>query len=548
MANVSNSKLPGIIKIRGQNQVNVNKNQKGVDKASLLQQKGISGAIFNRFDANEDGVLDQTELGNMYKQILEASGKNEQLGRREAKKLLGKDYKGDARADLAKFLDAVNTDNDNIVQATNDNNGNVTVKYKPDENGTVKTETFNDKHKLLTQREETKDGETITTTFGEDGKTPEKKVSVKGAVTTELDPQNNDRPINETIDRGNGYKVVTEFTYGDDGSKTLSTTYPDGKKIHTIKDKNGSITSTIGEDPKNNTTTEIKWNKENKASEKVITHNQGNSPTYREEHYDDQGNVKYTIVSDGTSLTRIKTENNVEQKVHVDSSGEVLDEKYQTKAGDTWYGIVQAKYGVTDHKTTMEIVHKLKDGMGIKYSSNSFPKEMKLLGSIKLANGNTVELKNIDAEVKQAHRSVTIEHLPEDKATVVNGLQVGDPSPKHKGFTIYAVRDDGDYWVATKDENKFLLCDRNGNVKEAQMFEGSKLVGTKYKNGKPTTTLWYDDQGNRSKKRDHIKGITSSYLTMSNGTKFQKSVYDNGKIEWFQYNPETKKYDIPLNK
>ncbi|MBR1907578.1 hypothetical protein IJ818_01425 [bacterium] len=124
--------------------VEVNTNQKGADLESL-KKKGIDENIFKLFDTNGDNVLDSTELAKMWQSIGDAAGGNERLGKKEAKKLLGDNYKGnDARADLKAFLDAVNADEDDITSAVRDDNGNLVVTHKENENG-VKTETFNDK-------------------------------------------------------------------------------------------------------------------------------------------------------------------------------------------------------------------------------------------------------------------------------------------------------------------------------------------------------------------------------------------------------------------
>ncbi len=70
---------------------------------------------------------------------------------------------------------------------------------------------------------------------------------------------------------------------------------------------------------------------------------------------------------------------------------------------DTWYGIVQAKYGITDHKQTMEIVRQLKADNNVDPKATNMPKEIELPDSITLKNGSEVKLADIHAEVDQSH-------------------------------------------------------------------------------------------------------------------------------------------------
>jgi hypothetical protein len=80
-----------------------------------------------------------------------------------------------------------------------------------------------------------------------------------------------------------------------------------------------------------------------------------------------------------------------------------VSSKINVNHGDTWYGIVQAKYGVTGHKQTMEIVKAMKKLNGVDSKRTDIPKEIKLLNTVALKGGKKIKLQNIDAEVDKGH-------------------------------------------------------------------------------------------------------------------------------------------------
>lgn len=85
---------------------------------------------------------------------------------------------------------------------------------------------------------------------------------------------------------------------------------------------------------------------------------------------------------------------------------EITEEKnYQYKVNykDTWYGIVQAKYGITDHKQTMEIVRQLKAQNNVDPKATNMPSEITLPENITLKDGTDVKVVDIDAAVNQSH-------------------------------------------------------------------------------------------------------------------------------------------------
>ncbi len=77
--------------------------------------------------------------------------------------------------------------------------------------------------------------------------------------------------------------------------------------------------------------------------------------------------------------------------------------QYKVNYKDTWYGIVQAKYGITDHKQTMEIVRQLKAHNNVNPKATNMPKEITLPDNITLKDGTEVKMTDIDAAVDQSH-------------------------------------------------------------------------------------------------------------------------------------------------
>lgn len=66
--------------------------------------------------------------------------------------------------------------------------------------------------------------------------------------------------------------------------------------------------------------------------------------------------------------------------------------KYKVNYQDTWYGIVQAKYGITDHKQTMEIVRQLKAQNNVDSKATNMPAEITLPNNLQLKDGTESNL------------------------------------------------------------------------------------------------------------------------------------------------------------
>ena len=76
---------------------------------------------------------------------------------------------------------------------------------------------------------------------------------------------------------------------------------------------------------------------------------------------------------------------------------------YEVNYKDTWYGIVQAKYGITDHKQTMEIVRQLKAQNNVDPKATNMPSNITLPENVTLKDGTEVKMADIDAAVDQSH-------------------------------------------------------------------------------------------------------------------------------------------------
>ena len=77
--------------------------------------------------------------------------------------------------------------------------------------------------------------------------------------------------------------------------------------------------------------------------------------------------------------------------------------QYKVNSKETWYGIVQAKYGITDHKQTMEIVRQLKAQNNVDPKATNMPSEITLPDIVTLKDGTKIGLSDINAAVDQSH-------------------------------------------------------------------------------------------------------------------------------------------------
>ena len=511
----------------GKNQ-NINfDNFNGIQKKDFDKAGGgaLADPIFTKYDKNKDNVLDESELKTLQDDIREFA-KDDTLGKREAKRFFkslglekGHDLK---REDLYKFLQTIQADKDSVDRAYTDaETGDTIVQYKPDENNVVNlirytnnsdnthtpkamAEVFSEDHhrtsflnddgtmsivdvngnkqveaqydenKLLIQTSEidTQTNEKVTTLYEEDGETIKSKFRQNGAVTEYLDPANGDRVTERVTDKGNGVTETVQFTYNEDGSVTETTVGADEKPISSVTKKDGQEISSV-----------------------QYTYEDGKTVQTSTK---DGVTTEITTTGEGENVQRVKVEKdeqgNVTSRVNVDENGDPVAYKHKVNQGENWYGIVQAKYGITDPKTIMEIVHQLKDNAGVKRSSAMMPAEIELPPTITLKNGKEISLVNIDAqfdEINTAQATITVPKVPEDvpsaypqdklpAQTVTIPPEQLEVKPENAGKTV------------TQDDGKVFKYDSEGRVQ--LVYNSQDDLNADHH----SVRLQYDDSGNLS--------------------------------------------------
>lgn len=454
----------------------------GVSKEELLNKQGITDgqknllkSIFSKYD-NGDGVLSADEFKNLQADLIKLAGDNN-LGKRELKKFnknaLGVDKKAYSMEDLQAVIGMMTDGSDSITNVAKDGE-KVKITYKPQDGVGTKTSTFatDEKNNLTilendfvnddvtthieyldgdtnkrTKMTETKGDSVTTTLYKEDGTSINSRTRVKGTVTEVLDFENGDRVKTKTTDKGGGNNEIVKYDYNDDGvTETVYNTANGDKPVSIVtKDKDGKVTKT-------------------------------NDYTY-----DGDKTTVVETVGTGDDAVRTKTVKNgdkLESYVNVDANGNVLNNTHKVEAGDTWYGIVQAKYGVTDHKTTMEIVHKLKNEAHVRYSSNKMPDEITLLAKITLKDGTEVGLKNKDALVNMKHglntapRITPPANLTKDKIPP----KIDALSKEQQKITIptFEVKKDCANKTVKQADGKYFEYNADGRVKRIYADEKAK--------------------------------------------------------------------------
>lgn len=472
----------------------------GVSKDELLNKQGITDgqknllkSIFSKYD-NGDGVLSADEFKNLQADLIKLAGDNN-LGKRELKKFnknaLGVDKKAYSMEDLQTVIGMMTDGSDSITNVAKDGE-NVKITYKPQDGVGTKTSTFatDEKNNLTiladdvvnggvtthieylngdtdkrTEMTETKGNSVTTTLYKDDGTSINIKTRVTGAVTEELDFENGDRVKTKTTDKGGGNVERTEYEYSDTGvvEKTYDTANGDKPVSIVTKDKDGNVTKT-------------------------------NAYTY-----DGDKTTVVETVGTGDEAVRTKTVKNgnkLESFVNVDAEGNVLNNTHTVKAGDTWYGIVQAKYGITDHKTTMEIVHKLKDNANISYSAKTMPETITLPAKITLASGTEVDLKNKDALVNMKHGLKMAPRITPPKKLSKSEIpaKIAPLTSAEQKITIptFEVKTDCANDTVKQGDGRYFEYDADGRVTYIYADEKAKDADNN------AVTISYDDNGNVS--------------------------------------------------
>lgn len=545
-------------------------NFNGIAKSDFenSKNKALAESVFSKYDTNNDGILDRSELKAMQDDLAGFANKKGKLGRRDSKKFM-KSVDPNLhlkREDLKNFLNEIAADTDSVQNAEKNATGGATVTYKPDNSGTVKTAVYDKDNNLLSQINEFADGTGEEIIFEEGNSqlvTKYKPIEgsedvevtsyqrINGAVVEDLDPDN-DRVTQRTVDKGNGIKDVTKFEYADSGEITATNLNPDGlpQKVTVTKDGETVRTTDYAYDGDN--TTEVRTEGDKRT--RIVTTKSGDAST-------------------------------ISERVAIDAEGKVLPLEYDVQDGENWYGIVQAKYGVTDHKATMAIIHQLKDAAGIRYNSKTMPDKVTLPPEMTVG-GDAFKLKDIEGKIDEIHsaqsritppprkskseipqkysgtmpaNSVTIPQYPVDKTKA--GQKVTDD----KGVTLQydsegrVIRKYDTPEILEKDNNNydnyynFLISyndDGSLNLYKIKNYDdnGNCTGGAAYdSNGK--LDYFYENQGideNTGKHKIQIKynasGQTDTYITdLEHDEKGRDTKYNI-------YNPDGSLFATLINK
>lgn len=424
-------------------------NFNGIAKSDFenSKNKALAESVFSKYDTNNDGILDRSELKAMQDDLAGFANKKGKLGRRDSKKFM-KSVDPNLhlkREDLKNFLSEIAADTDSVQNAEKNATGGATVTYKPDNSGTVKTAVYDKDNNLSSQINEFADGTGEEIIFEEGNSqlvTKYKPIEgsedvevtsyqrINGAVVEDLDPDN-DRVTQRTVDKGNGIKDVTKFEYADTGEITATNLNPDGlpQKVTVTKDGKTVRTTDYAYDGDN--TTEVRTEGDKRT--RIVTTKSGDAST-------------------------------ISERVALDAEGNVLPLEYNVQDGENWYGIVQAKYGVTDHKATMAIIHQLKDAAGIRYNSKTMP-DIVTLPPEMIVGGDTFKLKDIEGKIDEIHSAQSrITPPPRKSKSEIPQKYSGTMPAKSVTIPQYPVDKSKADQKVTDDKGVTLQYDSEGRV------------------------------------------------------------------------------------
>lgn len=450
-------------------------NFNGIAKSDFenSKNKALAESVFSKYDTNNDGILDRSELKAMQDDLAGFANKKGKLGRRDSKKFM-KSVDPNLhlkREDLKNFLSEIAADTDSVQNAEKNATGGATVTYKPDNSGTVKTAVYDKDNNLSSQINEFADGTGEEIIFEEGNSqlvTKYKPIEgsedvevtsyqrINGAVVEDLDPDN-DRVTQRTVDKGNGIKDVTKFEYADTGEITATNLNPDGlpQKVTVTKDGKTVRTTDYAYDGDN--TTEVRTEGDKRT--RIVTTKSGDAST-------------------------------ISERVALDAEGNVLPLEYNVQDGENWYGIVQAKYGVTDHKATMAIIHQLKDAAGIRYNSKTMP-DIVTLPPEMIVGGDTFKLKDIEGKIDEIHSAQSrITPPPRKSKSEIPQKYSGTMPAKSVTIPQYPVNKSKADQKVTDDKGVTLQYDSEGRV--ICKYDTPEMLEKKNNSFR----LWYNDDGN----------------------------------------------------
>lgn len=508
-------------------------NFNGIAKSDFenSKNKALAESVFSKYDTNNDGILDRSELKAMQDDLAGFANKKGKLGRRDSKKFM-KSVDPNLhlkREDLKNFLSEIAADTDSVQNAEKNANGGATVTYKPDNSGTVKTAVYDEDNNLSSQINEFADGTGEEIIFEEGNSqlvTKYKPIEgsedvevtsyqrINGAVVEDLDPDN-DRVTQRTVDKGNGIKDVTKFEYADTGEITATNLNPDGlpQKVTVTKDGKTVRTTDYAYDGDN--TTEVRTEGDKRT--RIVTTKSGDAST-------------------------------ISERVALDAEGNVLPLEYNVQDGENWYGIVQAKYGVTDHKATMAIIHQLKDTAGIRYNSKTMPDKVTLPPEMTVG-GDTFKLKDIEGKIDEIHSAQSrITPPPRKSKSEIPQKYSGTMPAKSVTIPQYPVNKSKADQKVTDDKGVTLQYDSEGRVickyDTPEMLEKENNSFRLYYNTDGSLNEYqinhYDNDGNFSGAVDYNSKGKLSYFFENQGIAAETGNYKtqikynaNGKTHYY---------------
>ena len=190
---------------------------------------------------------------------------------------------------IAKFNEAGQKESETV------DNGQNVVETKFDDNG-------NKTNEIITAE----NNSSITTIKYKTGSEEvESKTMIRGAVTIEYDPQNPNREIKKTINKGSYGSEIYEYEYDAKGNCTKETkNTPTEEKVTTFNANIGKTEVITEKDSDGNLTQNVTTNTLNADGNKLSQTKTVNGKTYNVE-YDGEGNTKGVIVQNGESPAMI---------------------------------------------------------------------------------------------------------------------------------------------------------------------------------------------------------------------------------------------------